>query len=109
MIKGIIELDDNDNFDLEISKHDLTLVAFTAPWCEDLYPEYVILADLFPNSIYRVDVDSSSSLKERFAIISLPTMKWFKHGIFVGDYIWQKNDNMELVFNAKKKKQSIYY
>lgn len=77
------------NFDLWMEEHDLTFVAFHAPWCswcQRLMPTLEVLAEVMEESdrgkaisIATVDCTVHKNLcTKRFAIRAFPTLKLFK-------------------------------
>lgn len=91
---GVIDLDDNDDFDKEINKDSLSMVAFIAQWCgysKKLFPEYEKAAETLKDregfNLYRVDAEANPDLAKRFEISSYPSIKWFKKGRFAGNYL----------------------
>lgn len=85
---GVLVLTD-ENFDAEIKKHKVFLVAFVAEWCgfcKKLAPEYAAAAEILsvldpPISIAKVDAIGQRKLSERYDVRGFPTMLWFKNGV----------------------------
>lgn len=74
------------------SRQRLVLVDFWAAWCgpcRALAPILEKLADAYQGrvKIVKVDTDSEQELASRFAIRSLPTVKLFKDGEIVGEFL----------------------
>lgn len=81
------------NFDAEVLKPEFpVLVEFWAPWCiycKKLAPVYASLAIKWAGKVKftSVNVDEETQLSERFAIMSLPTLKAFCSGREVGESV----------------------
>lgn len=87
-VGGTVQVLDAENFDQEISNHNLILVEFYAPWCghcKRLEPEYEKAAqELGPDfHLAKVDADAEKNkpLAQRFQIRGFPTLKLFRDGV----------------------------
>ncbi len=81
-----------DNFDAEVLKHDApVLVDFWAPWCgpcQLMGPVIDKLAtDVTTAKIGKLNVDEHPEIAEQYGIMSIPTIKVFKGGQIVKEYI----------------------
>jgi protein disulfide-isomerase-like protein len=73
----------NDNFDSAVSRYDILLVEFYAPWCgfcKKLKPEYEkISTDLkkedYPIGVGKVDVTKEDMVGDRYKVESYPQLK----------------------------------
>lgn len=74
----------DSQFSTEIAYKGLTVVDFYATWCgpcKQLAPFLDSLAQANPRvNFLKVDVDSMSSLAQRYGITAMPTIKFFKNG-----------------------------
>jgi protein disulfide-isomerase A1 len=75
------------NFDEFISKHDLVMVEFYAPWCghcKSLAPKYAELAKIMKDEhnipIGKVDSTVETELAKKYGIQGYPTLKLFVKG-----------------------------
>ncbi|XP_068736721.1 uncharacterized protein [Montipora capricornis] len=95
---NVYRLNEQD-FEGYIRDKDVMLVDFFAPWCphcQQLNPELDAAADLLATKHQYVfgKVDCENDGKElcrRFKIEGYPTMKLFKYGQYVGDYVGQRD------------------
>ena len=77
------------NFEQEVLKSDKpVLVDFWAPWCgpcQVMGPVIDELAEEAKNKfkVYKVDVDESPALAEKYSVMSIPAVKIFKDGKIV--------------------------
>lgn len=74
-----------ENFDTTIeSNNGITIVDFFATWCGPCKMFTPILEraqELNPEThFYKVDIDADSSLAERYQIMTVPTLLFFKAG-----------------------------
>ncbi len=81
-----------DNFDNEVLKSDkLTLVDFWAPWCGPCQIMGPILDELSNEltavKIGKLNVDQHPTIAQEYGIMSIPTMKVFKNGQVVKEYV----------------------
>lgn len=82
-----------DNFDSEVLKSDIpVLVDFWAPWCgpcKIVGPILSELADQYDGKLKvgKLNVDENADLTQRFNVMSIPTMKFFKAGEVVGELV----------------------
>ena len=81
-----------DNFDQEVVKSDKpTLVDFWAPWCgpcQMMGPVIDALAsEMTTVKIGKVNVDEHPSIAQTYGIMSIPTMKVFKGGQVVKEFV----------------------
>ncbi len=81
-----------DNFDAEVLKSDkLTLVDFWAPWCGPCQIMGPVLDELSNElttvKIGKLNVDQHPSIAQEYGIMSIPTMKVFKNGQVVKEYV----------------------
>lgn len=80
------------NFDQEVLKSDKpTLVDFWAPWCGPCQLMGPVIDDLSKEmttvKIGKVNVDENPATAAAYGIMSIPTMKVFKGGQVVKEYI----------------------
>jgi thioredoxin 1 len=74
----------NENFDESI-KSGLVMVDFFADWCgpcHALAPTIDSLAEKYEGKIkvYKLDVDAAGAIAERYNVMSIPTVMFFKDG-----------------------------
>ncbi len=95
------------NFEaMVLSSQKPVIVDFWAPWCvycKKLAPIYQSLADQMSEDItfVTVNVDSERELQQRYAISSLPTLKFFCSGREIGEFIGAApKEQLEATFKA---------
>lgn len=81
-----------ENFDTEVLKSDKpTLVDFWAPWCgpcQIMGPVVDELSQELSNvKIGKLNVDEHPSVAQEYGIMSIPTMRVFKNGAVVKEYV----------------------
>ncbi len=81
-----------ENFEQEVLKSDTTvLVDFWAPWCgpcQMMGPVIEELAtEITTTKIGKLNVDEHPDIAQKFGIMSIPTIKVFKGGEIVKEYI----------------------
>ncbi|KAL9986354.1 hypothetical protein ACROYT_G000492 [Oculina patagonica] len=97
---NVYNLNERD-FEGYIRDKDIMLVDFFAPWCshcKELSPELDAAADQLATKnqfvFAKVDcVNDGQQLCQRFNIQGYPTIKLFKYGQYVGDYVGQRDRN----------------
>lgn len=83
---AIVSLDNESAFTLHVlHKKGLVIVDFWAPWCEPckmIRAEIQRAAEAFKDQVevVRVDVDAFHSLAEKYDIMAIPTLLFFKDG-----------------------------
>lgn len=85
-----------DNFEAEVLKSDtVTLVDFWAPWCgpcQMMGPVIEELAkEVTTSKIGKLNVDEHPEVAEKYGIMSIPTIKVFKGGEVVKEFIGVQN------------------
>jgi thioredoxin 1 len=75
----------DSNFDSEVTKHDLIVVDFWAPWCGPcrmVGPVIEELASEYAGKVAfgKLNVDQNTTIPSRFAVRGIPTMIIFKDG-----------------------------
>ena len=93
----VINLTD-ENFEKEIMESDLpVLVDFWAPWCQPCLMLAPILDELSEEldgrlKIYKVniEIEENKELASRYNIQSIPSMKLFKNGKIMREFIGMK-------------------
>ncbi len=76
----------SENFDAEVLKSDLpVLVDFYADWCgpsKMLSPSVAALEPVFEGKVKigKLNVDEASDIAEKYNIMSIPTLIFFKNG-----------------------------
>lgn len=85
-----------DNFESEVLKSDKpTLVDFWAPWCGPCQIMGPILDELSNEltsvKIGKLNVDAHPAVAQEYGIMSIPTMKIFKEGKVVKEFIGTKD------------------
>lgn len=67
-----------------LENKDIVMCGFTADWCphcKALAPKFKELAEKMPNlNIYRVDVDKAEAVADKYQIMTIPTIAFFKNG-----------------------------
>lgn len=83
---AIVSLDNESAFTLHVlHKKEIVIVDFWAPWCEPckmIRAEIQRAAEAFKDQVevVRVDVDAFHSLAEKYDIMAIPTLLFFKDG-----------------------------
>ena len=83
---AIVSLDNDSAFTLHVlHKKGIVIVDFWAPWCEPckmIRAEIQRAAEAFKDQVevVRVDVDAFHSLAEKYDIMAIPTLLFFKDG-----------------------------
>lgn len=83
---AIVSLDNESEFTLHVlHKKGIVIVDFWAPWCEPckmIRAEIQRAAEAFKDQVevVRVDVDAFHSLAEKYDIMAIPTLLFFKDG-----------------------------
>ncbi|XP_020288215.1 protein disulfide-isomerase A3 [Pseudomyrmex gracilis] len=92
--KDVLELTDK-TFDVELERHENTLVMFYAPWCghcKRLKPEYAKAAELLigndpPITLAKVDcTESGKETCNKYSVSGYPTLKIFEGNELRSDY-----------------------
>lgn len=96
----------SDNFEAEVLKSDKpTLVDFWAPWCgpcQIMGPVIDELAtELSQVKIGKLNVDEHPSVAQAHAVMSIPTMKVFKDGQVIKEFVGtQSKDSLKAELEA---------
>ena len=83
----------DQNFDQEVLKSDKPVfVDFWAPWCGPCQVMGPIIEELAQEmgdkaKIGKINVDEHSEIASKFGIMSIPTMKIFKNGKIVKEFV----------------------
>ena len=81
------------NFDAEVLKADLpVMVDFWAVWCGPCKVLSPIIEELAKDyagklKVGKVNVDENNTLAQRYGVMSIPTLKFFKAGKMIGEMI----------------------
>ena len=80
-----MEITTTQEFDTIINdgERKAVLIDFWAPWCGPcrmLTPTISKLSEIFPNNVYKVNVDQQKEIASRFGITGIPSVKIFKNG-----------------------------
>ena len=81
------------NFDVEVLKADLpVMVDFWAVWCGPCKVLSPIVEELAKDyagklKVGKVNVDENNTLAQRYGVMSIPTLKFFKAGKMIGEMI----------------------
>jgi thioredoxin 1 len=81
------------NFDAEVLKADLpVMVDFWAVWCGPCKVLSPIVDELAKDyagklKVGKVNVDENNTLAQRYGVMSIPTLKFFKAGKMIGEMI----------------------
>lgn len=74
----------SENFEQVIAESPAVVVDFFATWCQPCKMLGKLLEEIAPQhpevKIVKVDIDQSQDLAQRFAVMSVPTVLFFKHG-----------------------------
>ncbi len=83
----------SENFDSEVTNSEIpVLVDFWAEWCgpcKVLSPLIMEIAEEYKGKmkVGKVNVDENPELSQRFNIMSIPTMKFFKDGKLAAELV----------------------
>ena len=92
------EYDQTSNVSLEamLSKYEYVIVDFWATWCNPCWRLSAELEKIVTKKnkihIIKVDVDNNSLVAQKYNVSSLPTLLFFKNGIFVAKEIGFKSE-----------------
>tara|TARA_R110001583_G_scaffold179793_1_gene336717 strand:- start:1532 stop:1846 length:315 start_codon:yes stop_codon:yes gene_type:complete len=80
-----MEITTTQEFDSIINdgERKAVLIDFWAPWCGPcrmLTPTISKLSEIFPDNVYKVNVDQQKEIAMRFGIRGIPSVKIFKNG-----------------------------
>lgn len=79
-----MEIVTSDNFDQVVTESPAVMVDFFATWCQPCKLLGKLLEDIAPEhpevKIVKVDIDQSQDLAQRFSVMSVPTVIFFKNG-----------------------------
>lgn len=87
----------DQNFEAEVIKSDKpTLVDFWAPWCGPCQVMGPIVEELANEmgdkaKIGKLNVDENSDVATKYGIMSIPSLKIFKGGQVVGEFVGVQN------------------
>lgn len=94
-----------ENFETEVIKAEgLVLVDFWASWCGPCKMLSPIVADIAENNsdkvkVCKINIDDEEELSDKYGIVSIPTLYFFKNGEVVDKSIGlvSKNDILQIV------------
>ncbi len=96
---------DDKNFEAEVVNSDIpVLVDFWAPWCmpcKMIAPLLEEIAEAYQGKlkVAKLDVDSAPQIAQQYRVISIPTLKVFKKGEVVNEFVGAgSRDNIEALF-----------
>jgi thioredoxin 1 len=81
------------NFEAEVLRSEVpVLVDFWAEWCGPCKVVGPILSEIADEyqgklKIGKLNVDENAGLTQQYNVLSIPTMKFFKHGQIVGEIV----------------------
>lgn len=88
---NVINVTDS-SFDSLLSQHSSLLILFYATWCKhcrDIKPIFAEAAGTMPTeygALGACDITEAQDLADKLQIQALPTIKYFRSGVFVADY-----------------------
>lgn len=92
----------DQNFDQEVLKADKpTLVDFWAPWCGPCQMMGPVIDELAKEMagravVGKINVDENPDIATKFGVMSIPTIKIFKDGKIVKEFVGvQSKDNLK--------------
>lgn len=105
----VIDITDAEHFDLQVieaSKHQAVLVDFWADWCQPckvLIPLLTKLSDEYQGAfiLAKVNADQQQEIVAAAGVRSLPTVKLYKEGVIVDEFVGAKSeDEIRTFLNA---------
>ena len=81
----MFQVDSEESFNTQVLQNkELVMCGFTAAWCPPckvLAPKIQEMAQQLPNlNICRIDVDKAETVSEKYDIMTIPTLAFFKDG-----------------------------
>ena len=107
----------DESFEKELSKVDVALVEFYAPWCghcKSLEPKWNEAADKIASNselsgvrLVKMDADAEKRIPGKFGVSGFPTIKLFRFGEYAEDFEGDRSVDGILSFVTKKAETAV--